>query len=163
MTQQTNCNTKHKTSTNTCRFLIPPLQITQDNFGCTNNFFVHTYPLFGLQVHPTEHDKAHTSVYAPVRMVPGHKCTPPRCGNTWHLPVLSLCMVFKSTGCVGIPTQPLFSSLSHTIPLRCRHIPTGMQKYGFLYIHKKKSNISTMLLLYKLVYSSKELQNRILC
>lgn len=49
------------------------------------------------------------------------------------------------------------------MPLRCRHAPTGMEKYGFIYIHLKNRSISTIILWYELVYSSKELQNRILC
>lgn len=89
------------------QFLITLVQLTQDSFGCTNTHsHVHTYSLFGLQVHCTEHDKAHTSVHAhthtPVRMVPGLKCTSPSCGYPWYLRVHSLCMVFKSKGCVGI-------------------------------------------------------------
>lgn len=142
MIQQTNCNTKPRIPANTRIFLITLVHPTQDSFDGTNTlFYVHTYLLFGLQVHSTEHDKAHTSesgTWAQMHI-----------SQVW-IPLASSCAVtlLGSTIWAVWESQhkPLFSccslSLSHTMPLRCRQTPTGMQKYGlyiYIYIQRREA------------------------
>lgn len=127
MIQQTNSNIKHRISANTSGFLITLVHLTPDSFGCTNtHIYVHTYTLFGLQVHSAERDKARANGHTPVRMVPGLICTSPRCGYPCHIPVLLHCLVFKSMGCMDIPTQTFIFLLK---PFSESYRATEMQTY----------------------------------
>lgn len=131
--QQTNCNTKYKIPADTIRFLITLVQPTQNSFGCTNtHFYMHTYSLFGFQVHSPECDKAHTSVPTPVRRHLGSNAHLPGVGTLG----ISLCChsAFQQYGLCGHPHTNLhFLAVAFpwVIALRYRHTPTGMQKYGF--------------------------------